>query len=290
MSVLRSGELLIPSSDAHICAEAFGRPEDPAILLIGGAASSMDSWDDDFCDRLAAAQRYVVRYDLRDTGRSTHSPAGKPGYSGSDLASDVLAVLDGFDVRAACLFGVSMGGAIAQVVAAEHPERVSSLVLQSTTPALARGDDALPLPPMDSSLGEYFASEDQPDWSNRDAAIEALVNGERPFAGSAYRDDERQRRIAARSYDRTADMAAMQTNHWLVGGDAVSEKKMTDIVAPTLVFHGTADPLFPYGHGEALAEEIQGAKLVPLPGMGHQFAPEALWDLVIAEVVAHTAG
>lgn len=84
-------------------------------------------------------------------------------------------------------------------------------------------------------------------------------------------------------------MAATQTNHWILDGAEPTQQRLADIAAPTLVLHGTEDPLFPYAHGEALAGEIVGARLVPLPGMGHQYPPEPLWDLVIGEIIAHTA-
>ncbi|MGJ9425924.1 alpha/beta fold hydrolase [Nesterenkonia halotolerans] len=286
----RSGERFVDSGDAQICAEAFGRASDPVVLLLGGAATSMDFWEDEFCSRLADGQRYVIRYDLRDTGRSTSYPVGEPGYTSEDLVDDVLAILDGFSVKAAHLVGISMGGAIAQRVVLDHPGRVSSLVLQSTTPAVAGTREQVELPPMDPKVAAVFASDAPgPDWSDRAEAIEAMVEGERSFAGSVPFDSKRMRRIAARSYDRTANMAAMQTNHWVLGSGEPAQTRLSDIAAPTLVLHGTEDPLFPYAHGEALTEEIPGARLVPLLGMGHQYLPEPLWGLAIEEIVAHTA-
>lgn len=286
----RSGERLVASGDARICAEAFGLPDDPAILLIGGAATSMDFWEDEFCARLADDGRYVIRYDLRDAGRSTSYPVGEPAYTGTDLVADAVAVLDGFEMEAAHVVGISMGGAIAQRLALDHPERVAGLVLQSTTPAVAGTRGPRELPPMEPRLAAVFATDGPgPDWSDREAAIEAMVEGERPFAGSLPFDAERARRIAARSYDRTTDMAAMQTNHWILGDGDPPQKHLDDIAAPTVVLHGTEDPLFPFAHGEALAEEIPGARLVPLPGMGHEYPPEPLWDLVIGEIVARAS-
>lgn len=283
-------ERMIPAGDAQLCTEAFGSPADPAILLIGGSAASMDYWEDEFCERIAAAGRYVIRYDLRDTGRSTSYPAGSPGYTGADLVTDAVAVLDGYGLASAHLYGISMGAGIAQQIAVDHPERVLSLTLQSTSPAGPLGPDQPDLPPMSPQLAEVFAAEDPgPDWTDRDAAIEAMVEGLRPFDGTIPPDLEPERAVVTRMYDRTTDVAASQTNHWILEDGGLERGRVAAITAPTLVLHGTADPLLPYPHGEALAREIPGARLVPLEGMGHQYPPRAVWDTVIAEVVAHTS-
>lgn len=285
----RSGEQLLPSGDAQICAETFGSPADPAVLLIGGAAASMDYWEDPFCERIAAAGRYVIRFDFRDTGRSTSYPPGAPGYGGEDLAADTLAVLDGLGVRTAHLAGISMGAGIAQRLAVLHPDRVASLTLQSTSPGGPGGPDNPDLPPPEPRMAALFADDaPEPDWSQRDAAIEAMVEGERPFGGSIPFDAARVRETATRMYDRTTNVASSQINHWILEGGEPMRSRLGEITAPTLVLHGTEDPLFPYPHGEALAREIAGARLVPLPGMGHQYPPEPLWDTVVDAIVAHT--
>lgn len=284
-------ERMIPvGDDAELCAEAFGSPDDPAILLIGGAAASMDYWEDEFCARLAEAGRLVIRYDFRDTGRSTTYPAGAPGYTGDDLVSDALAVLDGYGVASAHLYAISMGAGIAQQIAVDHPERVLSLTLQSTSPTGPGGPGRDDLPPMSPQLAAMFASEEPgPDWSDRGASIEALLEGLRLFDGDLPPDLAGERDVATRMYDRTTDVAASQTNHWILEGGGLERHQLADITAPTLVLHGTADPLLPFPHGEALAREIPGARLVPLSGMGHQYPPRSVWDTVVAEVVAHTA-
>jgi len=279
-----------PARDAQLCAEAFGSPDDPAMLLIGGAAASMDYWEDEFCERLAAEGRFVIRYDFRDTGRSTSYPAGSPGYTGDDLVTDALAVLDGYGLPAAHLYGISMGGGIAQQLAVEQPARVLTLTLQSTSPAGPGGPDHADLPPPEPRITALFGSEaPAPDWSDREAAIAALIEGERPFDGTIPPDLEHVRAVVTRMYDRTTAVAASQTNHWILEGRELDRGRLAEITAPTLVLHGTADPMFPLPHGEALAREIPGARLVPLPGMGHQYPPRAVWDTVVAEVVAHTA-
>lgn len=279
---------LVFSGDAQICAEAFGESENPAVLLICGASTSMDFWDAEFCTRLAGAGRYVIRYDLRDTGGSTSYPAGEPGYTGADLVGDSLAVLDGFEVETAYVVGISMGGAIAQRVALEHPGRVIGLTLMATSPISGTAADGTELPSMEPRLAEYFAEGGpEVDWTDREAAIEAMVEGERPFAGAIPFDAERMRRTAARAFDRTRDMAAMQTNHWIADEGPSTGSQLDQIRLPALILHGTDDPLFSLAHGEALAKTIPGARLLPLTGMGHQYPPEPLWDQIVTEIIDH---
>ncbi len=278
----------VRANGVELCAQSFGDRADPAVLLIGGAASSMDWWEDEFCRRLAAGGRRVIRYDNRDTGQSTSFPAGAPGYTGRDLVRDAAGLLDAMGVAAAHVVGLSMGGGIAQVLAVEHPAQVASLTLADTTPA-GPGAGRPDLPPMAERLRKALAEpEPEPDYTDRDAVIEAFLAGQRRFAGTIPVDEARIRNLAGRVFDRTRDMAASMTNHWILepGGEEI---RVGAITAPTLVLHGTEDPLFPLGHGEALAREIPGARLVSLPGGGHQFPPPPLWDLVITEILAHTA-
>ena len=260
--------------------DTAGDAADPAILLIGGMGASMDWWEDEFCQRLAAGGRFVIRYDHRDTGRSVSYPAGAPGYTGADLAADAAGVLDAFGRRSAHLAGVSMGGALAQQVALAHPDRVDSLVLMSTSPAVPSRSE---LPPMSEDLRAYFAAEvPRPDWAERSAVIDYLVGYERQLEGAEYFDEAHVRALVARIVDRTNDMAASMTNHALAEEGELARGRLDEIAAPTLVIHGTADPLFPYGHGEALARGIPRAELLPLDGVGHQVPPRACWTSVIA--------
>jgi pimeloyl-ACP methyl ester carboxylesterase len=126
----------VPVGDgAQICVEAIGDRDDAAILLIAGAAWSMDWWDDELCRRLADRGRLIVRYDNRDTGRSTAYPPGSPGYAGADIVADAVAVLDELQIDRAHVVGLSMGGGIAQHLAVDHRNRVATLTLISTTSA-----------------------------------------------------------------------------------------------------------------------------------------------------------
>lgn len=281
---------LVQDGELALCVEGIGSPDDPPLLLIGGNSGSMDWWDDELCARFAAGGRYVVRYDSRDTGRSTQWPAGEPGYTGADLRDDVVRVLDGLGIGVAHVLGISSGGAIAQQVAVEHPERVRTLTLVSTSfggPASVAWED---LPPCTEQVAASFAQPaPEPDWTDREAVVAYIVAGERVFAGTVPVDEERLAALVRRAFDRTPDMAAAWKNHWIAESGAPIRAGLGSITAPTLVLHGTADPLFPYGHAEALAKEIPGARLVPLPGMGHQMPPPQVWAVLVPEVLVHTS-
>ncbi|KAA1399890.1 alpha/beta fold hydrolase [Aeromicrobium ginsengisoli] len=274
-------EQLLDINGVTLCAQTFGDPAAPALLLIGGAEASMDWWDDEFCSRLANGGRHVVRYDTRDTGRSTTYAPGSPTYGRDALLADAVGLLDALGVSAAHVVGVSMGGDIAQRLAVRHPERVTSLTLMATSPG---GTD---LPPMSQELAEKFAAggDEAPDWADREAVIAYYTDGEHTFAGTIPVDEEWVRRVAGKAWDRSPSLASAQ-NHWLLDdGESVSDR-LAEITAPTLVLHGTADPLLPYGHGEALSWAIPEARLVPLQGMGHGMPPSEVWDTAISEILA----
>jgi pimeloyl-ACP methyl ester carboxylesterase len=279
------GEQVLVVDGVELCVEAFGSPDDPAVLLIAGGAQSMVWWEDGWCRLLAAGGRWVVRYDHRDTGRSTASPPGRPAYTGADLADDVLRVLDGLRRPDAHLVGLSMGGGLAQVVALTRPERVRSLTLVATTPL----GDHRGLPGPAPQLAAAFADPDpEPDWTDRDAVLRYRVDVERPYAGGLGFDEPRVRRLAAREVDRTRDMAASMTNHFLADGATPTGLDATRIAVPVLVLHGTTDPLFPVEHGRALARLVPGARLVELDGVGHEQPPPQRWGEAAAAVLART--
>ncbi|WP_330186059.1 alpha/beta hydrolase [Dactylosporangium sp. AC04546] len=267
-----------PTTGVSLYAETHGDPSMPPILLISGATASMDWWEPEFCDRLAAAGRLVIRYDHRDTGESTTYPAGAPGYQGLDLCTDALAVAAACSPSPVHLVGVSMGGGIAQRIAAEHPARVASVTLIASSPIVRTGE----LPPPDPRI---TAPPPPPDWTNRDEAVDRLVTDEALYGGDIPQDTAAVRAVATRVFDRSRDLAAGHTNHLLLSDDTPFTGELTQITAPVLVLHGTADPLFPYPHGEALAAAIPGARLVPLQGMGHQVPPRTFWNQVIEELL-----
>ena len=283
-----SNERMVQANGVDLCVEGFGDSGDPAILLIMGAAASMLSWADEFCERLAAGSRFVVRYDHRDTGRSVSYERGSPPYTLWDLAEDGVGVLDAFGLSSAHLVGMSMGGGIAQIAAIEHPDRVASLALIGTSPS-APGPDDPDLPAMSAEARARFTEVPEPDWSDRSAAIDYVVAVERACAGRSRPFDERaMRELAGRVVDRTVDIAASMSNHMAMGNSERWRERLGEISAPTLVIHGTEDPVIPYGNGLALAREIPGARLLTLEHTGHE-VPRAVWDVVVPELLQHSA-
>ena len=125
-----------------LCVETLGDPADPSILLIMGSGASMDFWEDEFCERLRAGGRFVIRYDHRDTGQSVSYEPGRPAYTGDDLIADAIGVIEAVGLTRAHVVGMSMGGAIAQLAALDHPDRVASLTLIATSAGV--GDEDLP--------------------------------------------------------------------------------------------------------------------------------------------------
>jgi pimeloyl-ACP methyl ester carboxylesterase len=246
----------------------------------------MDWWEDEFCERLAAGPRFVIRYDHRDTGQSVSYPPGKPGYTGDDLTDDAVGVLDGFGLRRAHLVGLSMGGGIAQEIALDHPNRVASLTLISTSSAVPQERD---LPGMTKQGRAAFGALGEPDWSDRSAVIDYGVAFERACAGgSPHFDEARTRELWDRVIDRAANIESSFTNHDLMhDGESRRRPPLSELAVPTLVIHGTLDPLIPPAHGEALADQIHGADLLSLEDVGHGL-PRAAWDVAVPAILELT--
>jgi pimeloyl-ACP methyl ester carboxylesterase len=277
---------IVNANGVDLCVGTFGDRADPAILLIMGSSASMDWWEDEFCERLAAGSRFVIRYDLRDTGRSVSYEPGAANYTLGDLAADAVGLLDALGPARAHVVGMSMGGGIAQLTALQHPDRVASLTLVATAPA-APGPDDPDLPAMSGETAARFAEARQPDWTDRAAVIDYLTHLARVSAGSLPFDEAGFRDLAGRVFDRTTNMASTMRNHNALGGGERLRERLGGLSVPTLVIHGTEDPVVPYGNGVALAREIPGAELLTLEGMGHEL-PRAVWDVVVPALVEHT--
>jgi pimeloyl-ACP methyl ester carboxylesterase len=280
-----STDKIVQANGVALCVDSFGDPGDPAVLLIMGSSASMDWWEDEFCERLAAGGRFVVRYDHRDTGRSVSYEPGNPAYTGDDLVDDAVGVLDALGISRAHVVGMSMGGAIAQVVALDHPDRVASLTLLSTGPAASSED----LPGMSEETIAAFQAP-RPDWADRDDTVDYMTHLSRVSASPAAPfDDAAFRGLAGRVFDRTADIEASFTNHNLLDSGEPWRHRLPDLDLPTLVIHGTDDPVVPHPHGVALANEIPGARLLTLERTGHEL-PRRTWDVVVPAILEVSCG
>ncbi len=244
--------------------ESFGDEAAPLVLLAGG--TTMQSWPDALCERLAAGGRRVVRYDLRDSGESTTADPGAPTYTLRDLAADAAALADTLGGRPAHLAGIGVGGMVAQVAALDHPGAFSALTLAGTRP-VAPGKPDDDLPDHDRATMKRLFALPMPDWTDREAvadfaAARAEIRGDDPVAARAF---------AARIWDRTPGTAPpvqMANQMGMVFAKLNCKprwrERLPEIDIPTLVVHGRRDPFFPVGNGEAIAREIPGARLLVL--------------------------
>jgi pimeloyl-ACP methyl ester carboxylesterase len=268
-----------------LCYETFGERSHPTALLIMGLGTQMIAWQDDFCAELAARGLYVVRFDNRDIGRSTHMRGRPPTiaqlllrsrgaarYTLGDMADDAAGLLAELDLGPAHVIGASMGGMIAQTLAARQPQTVRSLVsIMSNTGSRRSGQPSLRVYPI-------FLRRPAAGREARIAHIERLFS----VIGSPRlpRDPEDLHAIATTSYERDHDPEGpgRQLAAIIAAGDRTSE--LERITTPTLVVHGTADPLIAPSGGRATARAIRGAELVMIEGMGHDL-PRAVWPRLI---------
>ncbi|WP_231330620.1 alpha/beta fold hydrolase [Actinomadura graeca] len=283
----------------ELCAETFGDPADPPLLLIG---NTMLTWPGGLCARLSALRRFVVRYDLRGTGRSTGAGEGAPRHTLRDLVADAAALLDALGLPRAHVAGFGVGGWIAQLLALDHPGRVTTLTLVAARPT-APGPADPDLPEHAPEVMAHFMAPPPVDWSDRASVVAFMVENARHLAGPAFDEAEareRAERIAGRTVlpdpaSPDGDPGAAHRADQMAAGFAELDsgdrwrERLGGITAPTLVVHGEDDPFFPLGNGRALAAEIPGARLVTVPGMGHGL-PRAAWDVIVPAILQHTSG
>ncbi|WP_315096310.1 alpha/beta hydrolase [uncultured Cellulomonas sp.] len=274
-------ETVLPIGDVELCVQTAGDPGDPAILLIHGAAASMVGWEEELCDRLAAGRRYVIRYDQRDTGRSTVSPGGHPTYDLRDLARDALGIVDALSLDTVHVVGRSMSGGTALILAVDHPDRVETVTFLSTT----TGDDGLPGPTpafLAAADAPAPALDDHAAWVEHTVAVIRAYDG-----GSTLFDEVHVRRLVEIDLARATDPSAAN-HHFAIATPGPVRGGFGDIAVPALVVHGELDPVFPLPHAHALRDAIPGARLVVLEGAGHELPP-ARWDEFTAALLEHTA-
>ena len=278
--------------------EDFGDPGHPLVLLIMGLGAQLIFWPDAMVEGLVARGFRVVRYDNRDVGRSTHLthlrtpsrlryaaalmglPSGMP-YRLRDLATDAVALLDALGVAKAHLVGASMGGMIAQIVAAEHPDRVLSLT--SIMSSSGRRGLPGPVPELRDMLMKRRPT------ASRDEAIAAGVRVYKAIgAPTGGRTAEELNDLIARAYDRGFDPGGSARQLGAIIADGSRVERLKRIAAPTLVIHGDADPLVPLAAGRDTAAHIPGARLEVIPGMGHDMPPSVV-PQITALIADHAA-
>jgi pimeloyl-ACP methyl ester carboxylesterase len=278
-------EAFVAVRDATLFTESLGDRNAPAVLLIMGAMASGVWWPGSFCAQLAGAGRFVIRYDHRDTGRSTSYGPGEATYSTETLATDALAVLDAYNVESAHLVGMSLGGYLSQLLTLKAPRRVKTLTLIASE-RLALADPAMPA--MDPRVPAYHAQAAELDWTDRDAVIEYQVGAWRLLTGSAHPFDEAFiRGLALEDWDRTPNPLT-PFNHAGLRDATGWTGRLDEIHAPALIVHGTEDPVLPYAHGLALNAALRNSRLVTLQGAGHELHPLD-WPVIIDAIVEHTA-
>ncbi|MHB0954469.1 MAG: alpha/beta fold hydrolase [Allorhizobium sp.] len=258
---------MISNGAIQISAQCFGSTGDEPIVLVMGATASMLWWPEALCRMLAEAGHHVIRYDNRDTGRSTTGRSGEVAYTIEDMADDLFAVMDGYELPAAHVAGMSLGGFIGQMAALMRPQRVKSLTLIGSQP-LGGADE--PLPGISDRFTEHFARLADLDWSDRPAVSDFLLESARLSAGSGHAFDKAAARARIEAeIARAIDMKSA-FNHGMVSTRENWDGRISDIACPVLVIHGDEDPVLPLPNGEAIARLVPGAKLSILEGTGHE--------------------
>lgn len=273
-------EEIIKIDNVEICTESFGNPKNPAVLLIMGAMSSLDWWDEDFCLLLAEHERFVIRYDHRDLGRSTIYPPGTSNYTITDMADDAIGVLDAYSIDKAHIVGMSLGGMIGQILALRYPDRIDSLTLIASS---VFGKEAEKLPPMDQRILDYHTKSASIDWSNQEETVPYLAGGWEILSGTKPYEEKRMYKLAEREAARAKRLPS-RFNHALLQGGGQYYDRLSEITIPTLIIHGTEDPALPYEHGLALAKAIAHANLIALDRTGHEVHSED-WAQIIESIV-----
>ena len=282
-------------SGIDLCYETFGSPDDPPVLLIMGLGGPMNWWSTEFCEQLAARAFFVIRYDNRDTGRSTklrqhrvsksdivrtavlgHGPAP---YSIGDLAVDATGLLDHLDIKQVHVVGVSMGGMIGQTLAIDHRERVLSLTsIMSTTGRRTVGRIHPRLIPM--ILGSAG--------STRESYVKRAIRSAELIGSPAY-PPEREASLARahETWDRGWSASGVARHMLATVTQPDRTKRLAEIDVPVTVIHGVADPLVNRSGGRATARAISGADHLEIEGMGHDIPPQLYGTLI--DAIAKTA-
>lgn len=291
VSASRSG--IVPANGMQIAFETFGDPGGRPLLMVMGLGAPMLVWRPELCALLAERGFFVIRFDNRDVGRSTHLRDAPPpnlmaamtgnvssaSYTLDDMAEDGFALLDALDLAAAHVLGASLGGMIAQVMAARHPGRVLSLTSIMSTPA----------PGLSNPDPRAQAALMRPPATSREASIAQLIEVSRLTGSPAYPLDEQWcAELAGQLWDLGRDPAGVMRQMMAIFASGDRTEAVRAIRVPTLVVHGDSDPLINVAAGRRTAELIAGADLLIIPGMGHEL-PRPVWP-VLADALCALAG
>jgi pimeloyl-ACP methyl ester carboxylesterase len=286
-------QLCTVGDGVELCFETFGDPEAPAMLLTMGLATQMLGWHEDFCEELAGRGFHVIRFDNRDCGRSQRMDGSVPSivqllrrdkraasYTLEDMAGDGVGLLDHLGIEAAHVMGASMGGMIAQTMAARHPDRVLSLVsMMSNTGAFWSGQ---PSPRLYHVLLK-------PPPRDREAYKEHAVWVFSKIGSPGFeRDNDDLRRIAGMSYDRGINPAGSSRQLAAIIASGDRTPLLRRIKVPTLVIHGAKDKLVPASGGRATAKAIPDARLLLIEGMAHDI-PRGAWPRMLDAIEQNAA-
>ena len=290
---------LARANGIDICYEIFGEASAEPMLLIMGLGAQMIHWDDDFCRQLAARGFRVIRFDNRDIGKSSKLSGGKrltpiellklrflkmpiaAPYRLGDMAQDTIGLMDALGIKSAHLVGASMGGMIAQEIAISFPQAVRSLTsIMSTTgnpkvPPPSREATAVLMAPPPATKEEYFV---------RFAQTWKILR-----VGSFPEDEALDRSRAERTYERGLNPAGVGRQLRAILASGSRKERLRAVKAPTLVIHGTVDPLVRAEAGKDTAASIPGARLLMIEGMGHAL-PIPMWPQIIDAIDKHAHG
>jgi len=283
----------VPANGIEVAYETFGERDGFPLVLVMGLGTQMVAWPDELCQDLADRGHYVVRFDNRDVGASTHlhgkqtpplhsivSRRRRPPYTIDDMADDALGLLDALGLGPVHLVGVSMGGFISQTVALRRPERLRSLTLISTSTGSRRVGQADP-----RLIGRLMS---RPAVLNAEQAMAAVLDTFRAIGSKGYAlDEERLRQLGALSFERGYDPAGYRRQLAAVVAQPNRTAGLRRLELPTLVIHGLQDPLVAASGGLALARIINGARFVGFSGMGHDL-PRELWPEFADHIAALT--
>jgi pimeloyl-ACP methyl ester carboxylesterase len=293
--VAHSPEQFAKANGLELCYDTFGDRNARPLLLIMGLGAQMILWDDGFCAGLAERGFFVIRFDNRDIGKSSkidgEAPAlpkllekaltGKPidaPYTLHDMAADAVGLLDSLGINRAHVVGASMGAAITQELAIHFPDRL----LSATCIMGSSGDPRLP-PPTQEAL-EVLMS---PSPTDKEAFVERFLWTWRVLRGSAFPETEKRERVRAlRIFERGLNPPGVARQLAAIFASGDRTKALPGVRVPTLVIHGTADPLVSVEGGRAVAAGVPGSKLVEIEGMGHAI-PQAVWPRVIGAIAEH---